>query len=242
MQVQAIRFGAFRPEPPPLWFVTDGETTVGPVLTDLLVRGVKQGRIPATCFARPLRGGWRSLDSIRELRALHHDPEPASQRRRRDPLLEVLPLLDGIRDQDELFQYATQLSVIVTGADAAMLHHAPNSSPDELVTRVALGPLATDRLGQPLPDDLVLHTALTDHPIRGRADDGAEQREIADRLACDDNGVPGVAMIPFFTRYELVAMLELRRPDRAFRSTDLRLAERIVQRGLRSASRLALSD
>jgi hypothetical protein len=154
-------------------------------------------------------------------------------------------LLDGIADPDELFHYVTQLALIIAGADAAMLHHAAGRSgaagdrtgtgapPGVLITRAALGPLETDRLGQPLPDDLALRTASSDRPILGRADDGPEQREIADRLACGDGGVPGVAMIPFFTGNDLVAMLELRRPHRPFRRTDLRLAERIVQRGLR---------
>ena len=61
--------------PPPLWFVTNGEITVGPVRTDLLQRGVFHGRIPEDCFVRELTWRtWRRLDQIREVRAVQREP------------------------------------------------------------------------------------------------------------------------------------------------------------------------
>ena len=43
MQLQEIPKSVFRLEPPPLWYVTNGELTVGPVVTGLLMRGVEFG-------------------------------------------------------------------------------------------------------------------------------------------------------------------------------------------------------
>jgi hypothetical protein len=36
----------FKPQPPPLWFVTNGDATVGPVNTSLLLRGVERAAYP----------------------------------------------------------------------------------------------------------------------------------------------------------------------------------------------------
>ena len=55
----------------PRWLVTNGSTTVGPVHTELLLRGYMGGRIPEHCQVREVRWGtWRPLDGIREIGTL----------------------------------------------------------------------------------------------------------------------------------------------------------------------------
>src|SRR5687767_11739934 len=69
-------------EPAPAWLVSNGDLTVGPVPTHLLVRGFLEGRIPADCRVQPSSGGdWRALDEVREIRALclgALEPKPES--------------------------------------------------------------------------------------------------------------------------------------------------------------------
>src|SRR5690349_12176781 len=63
-----------RPIPPPLWFVSNGETTVGPVSTNLLLRGIAADRVPNDCMVRERSWrDWRALDSVREVAALRRD-------------------------------------------------------------------------------------------------------------------------------------------------------------------------
>ena len=71
MQLQEIPKSVFRLEPPPLWYVTNGELTVGPVVTGLLMKGVEYGRVPEYCHVRTYHGDWRTLHSVREISALN---------------------------------------------------------------------------------------------------------------------------------------------------------------------------
>jgi hypothetical protein len=54
----------------PAWYVSDGLRVVGPVNTDLLLRGVAHGRVDEGYFVwqRPWPA-WRTVDSLREVRA-----------------------------------------------------------------------------------------------------------------------------------------------------------------------------
>jgi len=59
------------PPSAPEWLVSNGKVTVGPVATDLLLRGVMHGRVPSTSWVR--QTGWRSwreVGKIREVSAL----------------------------------------------------------------------------------------------------------------------------------------------------------------------------
>ena len=52
----------FPPRTPALWYVTNGDTVVGPVGTDLLLRGITSARIPDDCMViQESWGEWRSL-------------------------------------------------------------------------------------------------------------------------------------------------------------------------------------
>ncbi|MEI9953814.1 MAG: hypothetical protein WDO74_33770 [Pseudomonadota bacterium] len=54
MELQQIPRSIFKQTPPPLWYVTNGELTVGPVVTGLLIRGVEAGRVPEFCQVSPV--------------------------------------------------------------------------------------------------------------------------------------------------------------------------------------------
>src|SRR6185436_11099955 len=57
--------------PAPRWYVSNGETVVGPVETELLVRGITTARIPTDCMViQESSASWRTLSQIRELSGL----------------------------------------------------------------------------------------------------------------------------------------------------------------------------
>lgn len=230
MQLDAVPHTLFRPQPPPLWFVTNGELTVGPVVTGLLMRGVEYGRVPDYCHVRPYRGLWRTLNAVREISALHRQVKaPANSA---EQVAEWARSLDRIKDEGELYHTVTWLALAATSAESAMLH-ARGRSTTSLVTRSVLGPMSRERLGYALrEDDPVLRAARLGRPVTGPPYGGTEDA-LAMRFASSQGGAGAVAMIPVFVGPTLTAMLEVSRPGHAFRRTDLQAAETLVQRAFR---------
>ncbi|HEY8945857.1 MAG TPA: hypothetical protein VIM73_16425 [Polyangiaceae bacterium] len=223
-----IPHSVFRPQPPPLWYVTNGELTVGPVDTGLLIRGVEHGRVPEYCHVRATTGDWRYLHGVREIAALSTNgvaKEPSFEQ-----LAEWARFIQRVRDEGELCHTATWLSMVVTGAECAMFHYAGRRG-RTLFTRSILGPLSTERLGYPLSEfDLVLRSARRGIPVQGPPY-GPVEDGLAKRLSTIAGSA--VAMVPIFVETQLAAMIELARPGHAFRRSDLQRLERIMQRALR---------
>ncbi len=219
--------------PPPLWYVTNGELTVGPVVTGLLMRGVEFGRVPEYCQVRPYRGDWRGINSVREIAALNS--KVGAKAPSAEQLAEWARPVERIKDEEELSHTVTWLSLVATGAESAMFHYRGRNA-RSLVTRSVLGPISTERLGYALSeDDLVLGAARLGRPVLGPPY-GPTEDALAIRFAGSKGGVGAAAMIPVFVGNALTAMLELSRPGHAFRRTDLQRAERIVQRAMRLRS------
>jgi hypothetical protein len=198
------------------------------VVTGLLTRGVEYGRIPQDCNVRSFRGAWRTLDAVREIRALGRktSPEPSAEQ-----VAESWRSLERIKDEMELCHTMTWLSLVATGAESAMLHCRDRFSRC-LTTRSVLGPISTERLHTALPEhDLILRSARQRRAVVGPPY-GAVEDALAMRFAGSRGGAGAVAMIPFFVAGTLTAMLELSRPGHAFRRADLQRAERIVQSSL----------
>jgi hypothetical protein len=222
-------FSVLKPNPPPIWYVTNGEVTVGPVFTDLLIRGVEHGRVPEYCRVSADHGRWRPLDAVREIavrmRPATHAANAiqAAQERER--------ALGRIRDDDELLHHVTGVAMFVTGAESGMLHLRDRSR-QSFTTRAVLGPMPAWCLGQTLPEtDPVVRSARLGRPVVGPPYGPAEDA-LAIRFASSAGGVCGAAMVPIFLGNSLAAMLELSRPGHAFRRGDLRRAERAAQRAL----------
>jgi hypothetical protein len=232
MHIAPPVFGLVPPSPSPVWFVSNGENTVGPVATDLLKRGVAYGKIPYSCVVRPTAGSWRWLEAVREIAALwkrSRAPAPSPVTERLSQLESLAPA--RIRDQDEVCYQVTRLAIALTGAESGMFHFRERKA-WSLTTRCVLGPMSKEMLYERLPPmDPLLRWAQTGTPIFGRPD-GPAQRALAKRFATTQGGVGGAAMIPIFVGSNLRAMLELSRPARAFRRDDLQRAERIAQRAL----------
>jgi hypothetical protein len=187
MQLHQITPSVFRPQPPPLWYVTNGEVTVGPVLTGLLTRGVEYGRVPEYCRVRAFRGRWRNLRSVREIAAL--DTVKAVPATKPPSLVADFGCpLDRIRHEEDLCYKATQLSLIATGAESAMFHYVGRTL-RSLTTRCVLGPMSTEALGRALPEhDLILRSARSGRPVLGPPY-GPTEDALAIRFASSRGGV-----------------------------------------------------
>jgi len=230
MELNQIPRSVFKQTPPPLWYVTNGELTVGPVVTGLLIKGVEFGRVPDYCQVSPYHGDWRTLTSVREIAALNskvNGSAPSAEQ-----LLEWTRPVERIKDEAELSHTVTWLALMATGAESAMFHYRARNA-RTLITRSVLGPISNERLGYALPEqDLVLKAARRGRPVLGPPY-GPTEDALAIRFASSRGGVGAAAMIPIFIGETLTAMLELSRPGHAFRQSDLRRAERIAQRAVR---------
>jgi hypothetical protein len=229
MELNQIPRSVFKQTPPPLWYVTNGELTVGPVVTGLLIKGVEFGRVPEYCQVSPYHGEWRGLTSVREIAALNsklNGTAPSAEQ-----LLEWTRPVERIKDEAELSHTVTWLALMATGAESAMFHYRSRNA-RTLITRSVLGPISNERLGYALPEqDLVLKAARRGRPVQGPPY-GPTEDALAIRFASSRGGVGAAAMIPIFIGQNLTAMLELSRPGHAFRQSDLRRAERIAQRAV----------
>ena len=243
MSLHSPFLSVLKVNPPPLWFVTNGETTVGPVFTGRLMRGVDEGRIPEYCRVsadygrsgsppdgrRPQMPRWRQLESVREIAARKRSGVNATESAA--PLEELMRPEERIWDEEELSHQVTHLAMLVTRAESGMLHLRTRSG-RSLCTRAVLGPMPARRLGDALREtDLVVKSARVGRPVIGPPY-GPTEDALAIRFAASAGGVGAAAMLPIFVGRSLLATLELSRPGHAFRGRDLQRVERIAQRAL----------
>ena len=201
----------------PRWLVTNGSTTVGPVHTELLLRGYMGGRIPEHCQVRDVRwGAWRPLDGIREIGSLKR--RLARDAERPLNLREAASRLPVTQDLGELLTWALELAVRTLDANAGLIHRyrSPVSLP---VTSSVIGVPAA-RLGEVLAaTDPSYLLALRGKSLCGSPYLGATERLVAERLQ-HDAPLSSVAMTPIIASGRLVALLELGRTGHVFRMDD----------------------
>jgi hypothetical protein len=233
MQLHQSPGTVFLPQPPPLWYVTNGERSVGPIVTGLLTRYVDDGQIGDACHVRMPSSRWRDLLAVREIAARHSRVGILPMNWQREAMADLLARVGRMRDEDELLHEVTEFALTTTKAESAMLHYLGRST-KAMVTRCILGPMPNDRLGYPLPEsDLVLEAARFGRPVVGPTWGPTEDR-LAMRFAASRGGTGAVAMIPISVGGVVTTMLEVSRPGRPFRRTDLQRAEQFAQRALRT--------
>lgn len=229
----------------PAWYVSDGDRVVGPVNTDLLLRGVAHGRVDEGYFVwqRPWPA-WRRVDSLREVRAARSTParDPSARPLRWHAELSrgiavsrVSALLGAASDPDEVILCALGAAVEQTRA-AVGLGHRPLERLGRLRTTWAHGPAAALRLGDIVEgDDPAVRASrfgpqLIPRPYGVRAGDAACRR-----LGEGGKLLRGVLLMPIYHRAAMVALFELGRTDHTFRTSDLgrlRLVAAIAHREL----------
>jgi len=214
--------------PPPLWFVTNGELTVGPVRTELLQRGVFHGRIPEDCLVRELTWRtWRRLDQIREVRAVQRQlGTDALVARATSSHADLVARFCLARDAAEVLTLALHECFDATGASFGMLHRAWDDDHRASTTCVR-GVGMTGRLGLGVPEDRAVALARVGGLIVGPPSAGEAERCVAARLGAPED-LGGVAMVPVTLRQHLMAIIELGRVGHPFRASDVQTLERIA--------------
>ncbi|HET9929321.1 MAG TPA: hypothetical protein VFQ35_01480 [Polyangiaceae bacterium] len=206
-------------EPAPAWLVSNGDLTVGPVATHLLVRGYLDGRIPPDCLVQPEEGGaWRPLEAVREIRALL-EPEASSSPFSLSPPV-VVRWLSEARDVSEVMTCALHGACAFTQATIGALYRvrAPVDLP---VLSAVLGEPSIE-LGEILPRrDPALCLAREGEPTVLLPDSTLAARASALRL-CPDRQPKGLAIVPIRAASDIAGMIELARFDHPFRGSEVR--------------------
>ena len=215
--------GFCAPSGPPEWLVSNGSVTVGPVGTDLLLRGVMHGRVPASSWVRQTGWqNWREIGKIREVSALRR----VLERRFDEPALEPSTLRDGAEalthatDAGEALLIALHAAAHATSATVGLAHRV--RPPLLLPTTSCAFEAKSERLGEVLPwfdPSFVLARSGRGRLMAGVGLVGSVEATLCARLS-PDAPLQGVALVPVVLGGELHAMLELGRGDHPFRESD----------------------
>jgi hypothetical protein len=205
---------------PPQWLVTNGNVTVGPVRTELLLRGVMHGRVPSDSMVREVCWqNWRQIGQIREVCALKRVLErTACEPSKLESFREGIQAVGEAKDVGEALLLALHAAAQATSATIGLAHRV--REPLLLPTTSCVFESSTEALGEVLPwFDPAFALARTGGLVLGPANAGPVERAISARLSY---GAPlcGVAMLPISVAGELCAMLELGRSDHPFRMSD----------------------
>ena len=203
---------------PPQWLVSNGSVTVGPVRTELLLRGVLHGRVPDGSWVRQTGwSSWREVGNIREVSALKRvlarspaeQGAPVSLREGREALVHA-------SDAGEALLIALHAAARATSATVGLAHRL--REPLLLPTTSCAFEAQSELLGEVLPwFDPAFALARAGGFALGRADSGAVERALAVRLGRGQR-LHSVAMLPIEADGALCAMLELGRSDHPFRT------------------------
>jgi hypothetical protein len=196
-----------------LWMVSNGDVEIGPVRTELLVRGVSHGRVPRDCRVRDAASSdWRPVESVREVAGALGQPGSVADFRR------AASGFANARDEREVLLLLLHGAVAATRATSGLVHRL-RPPIDFLVTSYAHGGL-DGSLGQVVHGHDPAYTlARQGQRLNGAPGDGLAERLVATRLG--DEHLAGVVMVPVTFGTELLAMLELGRDDRRFRAGDV---------------------
>ncbi|MEO6599888.1 MAG: hypothetical protein ABIQ16_08465 [Polyangiaceae bacterium] len=219
---------AFPSSSPPLeWLVSNGSVTVGPVGTDLLLRGVMHGRVPNSSLVRqPSWEHWREVGKIREVSALKRvldrsfDDTPLESPTLDDSAAAVAQAVD----LGEALLIALHAVSRATSASVGLAHRV--REPLLLPTTSCFFSSTFEGAPDPFGEVLGWHDPAFALARSGRvrlmrvsARPKGLERVLCERLS-PSAPLKGVAMLPILVDGKLHAMLELGRCDRAFRASD----------------------
>jgi hypothetical protein len=216
----------------PNWYVTNGDAVIGPVNTNLLLRGVFHGRVREECYiAQHAWSNWREQTEVREIAALQRCCEESQGTPHCDPIRTALraprvdtEALDMIIDGEALVRQALKLAVTATQANVGIVHR-PRMPHVGLVTSWAHGPGMGLNLGEVVPwNDDARVVASRDDAMLGDPEYDVWARASARRLSSGLQRVHGVAVVS--VRFgPLRGLIELGRYDHQFRKSDLAVLE-----------------
>lgn len=209
-------------QPPPLWLVTNGDVTVGPVNTRHLVMGVTAGKVRQSCYVRDTRNQrWRPVISVREVRALEDSlPYLARMRGTASEALALETLICLSESTRETMLLGLHLAMRRTRSSTGLVHCFDDAGKAP-ITRVGEGSAFADNVGRRLAEsDPMTRIATARNIALGEPRVDPDFRAAANRLGGDVDAVSGIAMVPLVGERGVIAMMELGRVDHPFRMTD----------------------
>ncbi|MET0591539.1 MAG: hypothetical protein ABW133_02495, partial [Polyangiaceae bacterium] len=133
------------------WYVTNGDGIIGPVDTDLLLRGIASARIPHDCLVMQASWtSWRHLHEIREVSQGWIEPTPSWEEGRLGKSEVPEEWVSQARDAGEALLLAMHAAVTATCATAALVHRLREPFVG-LVTSCAHGAGMDEELGNVVP-------------------------------------------------------------------------------------------
>lgn len=224
----------------PEWLVSNGDVTVGPVTTQLLLRGVLHGRVPDSAWVRqPGWPAWRAVDKIREVSALRR----LLERKIEEPVSEVATFgdsaaaLSAATDPGEALLIALHAAAHATSATVGLAHRV--RAPLLLPTTSCLFEAAHERLGEVMPWFDPSFALARNGRVRLSSASGATgglEAVVGARLGPD--ALIGLAIVPILIHTELHAVIELGRSDHPFRASDARELAALAEQVGRAFQRL----
>jgi hypothetical protein len=207
------------------WLVSNGSKVVGPVSTDLLLRGIECGKVPPDCLIRDQAWTqWREAHQIREVRGwtrsqLGHEANPSELS---DSGFSVA------QGPEEVVLFALEAAMAALGAQVGIAHRVrePLFLP---VTSCVLGLDPEDVLGQVIWQyDPAYATARQGRIVLETVGTSSASRAIAARMWRPEFQPVAVGMFPVLGRDGVIAMVELARTDHPFRAMDVKTLTRIA--------------
>lgn len=205
----------------PEWLVSNGTVTVGPVGTELLLRGVMHGKVPSTSWVRQTGWpSWREVGKIREVSALHRVLERNVEQLEPSTLRESAEALFQAHDAGEALLIALHAAARATSATVGLAHRL--REPLFLPTTTCAFGAASERLGEVLPwFDPAFAFARTGYSrlLSGSGSAGSLEHASSTRLSPSEP-LQGLALLPIWVSGRLYAFFELGRSDHPFRDSD----------------------
>jgi len=216
------------------WYVTTGDTAVGPVNLDLIARGVEAGKVPLGAFVRHEAWKvWRPLSELAEVvgdEAQHESTDDLADLGRPSTPNDFLPgdAIDGAADRRDALLLMMTAAVVRGGADVALLHEVEDTS---AVVACVHGPELFDVWGMrtSLLDPALIAAAagatVVAEPMPGPAGEATAAR--LSKLA-GPTSLAGVIMIPIRPHGRLFGVIELGRAT-PFRASEIASLEGLVE-------------
>jgi GAF domain-containing protein len=215
--------------PPSRWYVSNGAAVVGPVDTDLLLRGITSARIPNDCMV--IQESWACWRALSEIRELSRITRPFSWTMPEGQVAPGMPeaLVQEAHDAGEALLYAIHAAVLATRAAAGLAHRVREPFVG-LVTSSAHGSGMDRLLGTVVPRlDPALVVARRGEIMLGSPSDNDALGAVGRRFSAHGKNIAGVAMVPVFDGGRLLGVLEVARVDHAFRNEDAAVLQKIAR-------------
>jgi hypothetical protein len=202
--------------PPPLWMVTNGDVTVGPVPTRVVCSGYADGLVSPRFYVKDTLGtSWRPVTSLREIR------QGAPPPRLKSTSEVLLGMSESVTD---VLSLGLDVAIERTGCSDGLIHRFDAGRKRGVITR-------DERFFDAKLPNTDLFGALA-HAKRialaaPRSD--VDARAVSSRLVGDADALLGVAMVPIVLRGRLTATFELGRIDHGFRSSDARALSEVAR-------------